>query len=130
MNTLIEKIKDSEGFRSEVYQDTLGFDTIGYGTKLPLNRDEAELLLNYRLKIAKQSLLKKIDFLEDLPEDKQDILFEMSYQLGVNGVLKFKKMLYALEIRDYDLASAEMINSKWFNQTKNRASKLAKEMRA
>ena len=130
MNNLISNIKQSEGFRSVVYKDTLGFDTIGYGTKLPLNEDEAELLLNYRLKLMKFDLLDRVKFISEVPEDKQNILFEMSYQLGVNGVLNFKKMLAALETRDYTLASLEMINSKWYIQTQNRAFRLAREMRA
>jgi len=56
MNKLVENIKDSEGFVDHVYQDSLGIDTLGYGTKMPLDKEEAELLLKHRLG-------KKIDHL-------------------------------------------------------------------
>jgi len=129
MKDLIESIKRHEGFVGEVYKDTLGFDTIGYGTKLPLNKPEAELLLEYRLKQKIKEFESKEPFINKLEIDKQMILIEMSYQLGVNGVLKFKKMFEALKNSDYILASSEMLNSKWYAQTPNRALHLSKLMR-
>ena len=58
------------------------------------------------------------------------ILVEMSYQLGVNGVLKFKKMWGALKNEDYTEASKQMLDSRWAIQTPNRAKKLAEMMRS
>ena len=43
--SLKENIKENEGFKSYVYKDTLGFDTVGYGFKVSsLSKDE--LFLN------------------------------------------------------------------------------------
>ena len=53
--SLIEDIKQEEGFKGTVYKCTEGFDTIGYGTRLPLSKEESELILEYRLKIIKAS---------------------------------------------------------------------------
>lgn len=36
--SLIEEIKQEEGFSGTVYKCTEGFDTVGYGTKLPLTK--------------------------------------------------------------------------------------------
>jgi lysozyme len=50
--------------------------------------------------------------------------------MGVNGVLKFKKMWEALKRADYMEASKQMMDSTWAVQTPNRAKKLSEMMRA
>ena len=45
---LIASIKAHEGLRLEPYQDSNGYLTVGYGTRLPLSEPEAELLLTLR----------------------------------------------------------------------------------
>ena len=129
MKELVESIKRNEGFVGDVYEDTLGFDTIGYGTKLPLSEDEAQMLLESRLKKFIKEIETKESFVNKLPLDKQEIILEMVYQMGVNGVLNFKNMWRALKVEDYETASKEMLNSRWATQTPNRAKKLAEMMR-
>ena len=57
------------------------------------------------------------------------ILVEMCFQLGEFGVSKFKKMLAALEKKDYEDAGWEMKDSKWNQQTPNRCEELSYRMR-
>jgi lysozyme len=130
MNELINSIKEHEGFVSEPYNDSLGFPTLGYGTKLPLSKKEAELILKHRLNEKIESIIEKKPFILTLPQDKQFVLFEMAYQLGVGGILKFKRMWKALEDRNYKEASVEMLDSRWAKQTPNRAKELSERMRA
>jgi len=125
---LIENIKRSEGFVGMPYEDSLGIPTIGYGTKLPLDKEEAELLLYHRLDKKKKELLTYYPFIENLDDVRQEVLYEMAYQLGVGGLLKFKKMWSALKSTDWVKASEEMLDSKWAKQTPNRARKLASIM--
>lgn len=120
---LIDDIKQEEGFKGVVYKCTEGFDTIGYGTKLPINEEEATLLLEYRLNKTRANLLSSL-YNYDLPNEVWDILLNMSYQLGVGGVLKFKKMLEALKNKDYVEASKQGMDSLWAKQTPNRAKRL------
>ena len=119
----IDDIKQEEGFNGVVYKCTEGFDTIGYGTKLPLTKEEATLLLEYRLNKTRANLLSSL-YNYDLPNEVWDILLNMSYQLGVGGVLKFKKMLEALKNKDYVEASKQGMDSLWAKQTPNRAKRL------
>lgn len=127
--SLISDIKESEGFVGTVYKDSLGFDTLGYGTKMPLTKDEASLILEYRLSnIIKELLLHKPQVL-NLPQDKQDILYEMAYQMGVPRLLEFKKMWWALDYLNYNEASKEMLDSKWAEQTPHRAKRLSDKMK-
>ena len=128
MENLLESIKKNEGFVGTSYKDTLGFDTIGYGTKLPLSEEEAEVLLSLRLRDKIKELEKREPFINELPLEKQEIIVEMCYQMGVSGVLKFKRMWSALKEFDYERASVEMLDSKWAKQTFTRAYELSKKM--
>ena len=127
MSNLLENIKESEGFRSKVYQCTEGHDTIGYGfaiKDLVLSRDICDQILETKVAELKLIVNQKIPFIEDLPEIVQEVLYEMYYQMG-NSLFKFKKTLKHLENKDYRLAAKEMLDSRWAVQTPNRAKKLS-----
>ena len=126
---LIDDIKQEEGFKGIVYKCTEGFDTIGYGTRLPLSEKEAEMILEYRLNILKSNLSGSLSML-DIDKKAWDILYNMVYQMGVKGVLNFKNMIKALEAKDYKRAGDEMLDSKWAKQTPARATRLSKAMKA
>ena len=53
----------------------------------------------------------------------------MAFNLGVAGLLKFKKMIAALEKRDYDTAAIEMLDSQWAKQVGQRSQELSRQMR-
>tara|TARA_R110000803_G_scaffold4054_9_gene13930 strand:- start:4934 stop:5323 length:390 start_codon:yes stop_codon:yes gene_type:complete len=125
---LIEETKSEEGFRGTVYKDTLGYDTIGYGTKLPLSEKESTLLLMSRMSDAKKALRDQLDDLY-IKDEAWDILYAMSYQLGVRGVLNFRKMIKALRLGLYDEAAHQMLDSLWAKQTPARANRMADMMR-
>ena len=124
---LIEDLKQEEGFEGVVYKCSEGFDTIGYGTRLPITKEEATLLLEYRLNktigVVKSSL-----YYLNIHDEAWDILYNMGYQMGLEGLLKFKKMIKALENQDYYNASIEMKSSLWAKQTPNRANRLIDRM--
>ena len=125
--SLIDNIKESEGFRSKVYQCTEGHDTIGYGfaiKDLVLSRDMCDTILETKVAELKLIVNQKIPFIEDLPEIVQEVLYEMYYQMG-NSLFKFKKTLKHLENKDYRLSAKEMLDSRWAVQTPNRAKKLS-----
>lgn len=127
--SLVENIKESEGFRGMPYDDTEGYPTIGYGTKLPLSEKEAELLLEHRLDGFKKELHVKLPHL-NIPPEAWDVVYEMAYQLGVPRFMKFQKMITALVGNNYELAADEGMDSLWAKQTPNRAKKLMDRLRS
>ncbi len=129
MKTLIEKIRKSEGYVGTVYQDHLGIDTIGIGTRMPIDEDEAELLLTHRLNKKVFELIRAKPVIITLSEERKEVLYEMAYQLGVNGLLKFKMMWLAIENYDFVTASKEGLDSRWHRQTPRRAEELMRIMR-
>lgn len=100
------------------------------GMVFPLSKAEAELLLKFRLNKMTTELLEFKPIMFRFPQDKQEVIFEMIYQMGVRGVVNFKMMWLALENFDYKVAAEEMLDSQWAKQTPSRANKLAKQMEA
>jgi lysozyme len=56
----------------------------------------------------------------------------MVFQLGKSGVSKFRNMWKALQQDppQYDVASIEMLDSRWAKQTPNRAKAMADQMKS
>jgi lysozyme len=138
----IEKLLErEEGFRESVYYCSEGYPTIGIGTvigprytplkyyTLQVSKEVAYAMLQQELESISKALDKNPVYCA-MNSDRKCILQSMAYQLGVSGLMKFKKMWKALAIEDYDLASVEATNSKWANQTPIRAQRHAKVLRS
>ena len=60
----------------------------------------------------------------------QGVLVEMSYQMGLSGVSKFKKALHAMQMLQWNVAADELLDSRWAKQTPNRAQELSDIIRS
>ena len=128
MEDLLKKIKEHEGFRSRVYKCTEGYDTIGYGfaiKDLELDEDIAEEILLRKLEKLIKRIRDKFEWLDTVPHEVQGVLVNMSYQMGVTGVSKFKKALHAMQMFQWKIAADELLDSRWAKQTPNRAKELS-----
>ena len=128
MNYLIEQIKKHEGFRAKVYKCSLGYDTIGYGfaiKDLELDKDIADQILMRKVYELICKIQDKFRWYDDLPQEAQDVVANMCFQLGVTGFSKFKKTIALLKAHKFKKASIEMLDSKWALQTPNRAEELS-----
>ena len=131
--SLLDKIKEHEGFRSSVYQCTQGVDTIGYGfaiKDLELTKDIAEQILIKKIAELESNISKKFDWYMYLPQEAKEVVINMCYQLGISGFSKFKKTIYLLETEQYEEASVEMLDSLWAKQTPRRAKELSEVIRS
>ncbi len=129
MEKLIEQIKKAEGFSGMPYEDTLGIPTIGYGTKLPIDEEEAELLLKKRLNDTIKDLKRAYPKFEELPPTIQEVLLDMGYNMGIPRLMKFKKMWKAIDEGDWNKMADEMVDSRWYRQVGNRAKNLVQVVR-
>jgi len=132
MKDLLEKIKEHEGFVEHVYDDSLGIPTIGYGfaiKDLVLDEDIAEEILIRKLEKLKRNAISRFKWLEDMPQEVQEVVINMCYQLGVTGVSKFRKAISALQEGEWNEAADEMLDSLWAKQTPNRATELSNIVR-
>jgi len=124
-------IKTDEGWSPKPYKCTEGVWTIGFGTNITrITKEEGEMLLDLRLdKIINFDLLSFTAELPNLNDTRKIVLINMIYQLGLHGVKRFKNMLRAIRNGDFERASLEMINSRWYKQTPNRCRRLSEIMR-
>ena len=126
--SLIDSIKQHEGYRSKVYKDSLGIDTIGYGfaiKDLELDQDICDLILERKVKDLKDRIKKKFSWYKYMPPTIKDIVVEMCYQLGLYGFSCFKKTISYLQNKEWEKASVEMLDSRWAVQTPRRARELS-----
>ena len=132
MDKVIDKIAFEEGFEPLVYLCPTGFQTVGYGFNLeamPMPKQVADLWLSLILKDI-GSTLSKYQWFRDLDENRRVVIYDMAYQLGISGLLKFKKMIAAIETKNWLLASNELMNSKYAKQTPNRANRNSSILRS
>lgn len=62
---------------------------------------------------------------DDLSNKRKMVLIDMCYQLGEPSFNEFKKMINALKIKNYDLASKEILDSDYARELKKLGSKRA-----
>ena len=145
-NTVYKKVVldliKHEGCVFEVYKDSEGYDTYGIG-HLVTKKESKQFPFGTPVSTHKvmDTFFKDLDSaIEDtyllfpelnvLPQPVQTTLINMSFNLGLTRLSKFKKMIRAIDERDYDKAADEMIDSKWYRQVKSRGKELVDDMRS
>ena len=138
METVKNRIKTHEGFRSKVYKDTLNKRTVGYGhlcvedwweDDKEYTQAELERIFDKDFDKAKDGASKLYEGCE-INDTAKGVIIEMVFQLGTTGVSKFKNMWKALKETppNYSVAKIEMLDSRWAKQTPNRAKELSNTM--
>ena len=131
---IVELLEKEEGFREKAYYCSEGYPTIGIGWLIgrkgqPLDdfkamticKEAARAQLKDEVGIVERALFRELPFYKLLNRNRQMVLISMAYQLGVTGLLKFKKMMAAIECGDYTSAAREGLDSRWRKQTPGRA---------
>lgn len=138
---IIQRLCFNEGFKQYPYKCKAGKLTIGVGHNLdncPLTKQEKEFighdgrskpitkaqafyLLRNDIERVLNSLNRKIPWWKNLNEDRQYVLLDMCFQLGIDGLLGFKKMLSAMGIGNFERAAEECLDSKYARQVPIRA---------
>ncbi len=133
--TLSERLLRHEGLKLFPYKDSLGFPTIGVGHLITAqDGDQFDAGITYAdaMKLLETDIAQCIQQADSyilcyhqLDTVRQDIIVEMIFQLGINAVLTFHNMLFAIASGDWAKAAYEMVNSKWHGQTTARSDELA-----
>lgn len=132
----LEKLKTQlilhEGREPYPYLDSVGKWTGGVGRNMsdvPFSDDEIMLMLENDIYKA----IEAVDYLvsRDVATDdvRWRVLVDMAFNLGQTRLSKFKKLLAAVEQKDWSQAALEMENSDWHSQVGKRAERLEKMMR-
>ena len=148
----LNKLITHEGLRLQVYQDTLGIDTIGIGRNLEdrgitkeeldwmdipnmdavyeygITEADAMHLAKNDVQIVEEELVRAHPCVDKLDAVRQLVLVDMAFNMGVPRLRKFKNMWAAIHNEDFTTAAKEMLDSRWANQVKSRSTKLANAM--
>ena len=120
--------KQREGFRSDVYTDTEGIPTVGYGfnlqahPELPTHMSEQQAsqtfdpLYGEAIKTAQTYAGQRW---AELHPTQQMALVDMAYNLH-KKLFQFKNMQQGIQSGDDAKVTQEMKNSNWYNQVKSR----------
>lgn len=131
---LMDEIKAHEGYRDRVYLDSVGVPTVGYGHALlegsRIPHLVADLLFSQDFNDAKKDyeiLANRNGF--DLDSVRRGVIINMLFNMGIVRVQKFVKMIAALQVKDFEEAAKQMLDSKWARQVGKRSTYLAEKMR-
>lgn len=108
-----------------------GHPTIGYGRALDtqgISRSEANLLRENNMSQALDDALGNFPWFEKIGLVRQGVVLEMIFNLGLDGMQGFVKMIAALARADYATAAKEMRDSRWAGQVGDRDELLARRM--
>ena len=139
---LREQLEIDEGVKYEIYVDHLGYPTFGIGHLIiesdpengqavgtPVSEDRVAEAFDSAL----QGVLSDCNILypdfEDLPEEAQQIIANMMFNLGRPRLSKFVGMKRGVDAEDWDTAADEMVDSRWYRQVGERAERLVARMR-
>jgi len=132
--TLTEQLRRDEGAVGHAYHDSFGFLTIGVGRLIDARRGgglspaEIDFLLANDIAEKTAQVLEALPWAARLSEPRLAVLINMAFQMGVSGLLQFKRTLGSIEDGQYGEAAVEMLDSLWAQQTPERAKRLSKQM--
>ena len=139
---LREQLEIDEGVVHEIYLDHLGYPTFGighlvtdedpeYGADVGTKVDEARCIEAFESDL--ESVLSDCKILypnfDDLPEEAQQIIANMMFNMGRPRLTKFKMMKDAVDNGDWNEAADQMVDSRWYAQVGKRAERLVDRMR-
>ena len=142
LEKLRKQLEIDEGVKYEIYNDHLGLATFGIGhLVIPADEEYGEPL-GTRISEERvrecfdrdvQSVLRDCSLLykdfDELPEEAQQIIANMMFNMGYTRLSKFKGMKRGVDARDWNKAADEMVDSRWYRQVTNRANRLVERMR-
>tara|TARA_B100000459_G_scaffold145618_1_gene110285 strand:- start:226 stop:699 length:474 start_codon:yes stop_codon:yes gene_type:complete len=134
-----EQLKIDEGVVYEIYNDHLGYPTFGVGHLIlesdeefgrsvgtPIDEERVRACFDRDLEIAigECNALYGESSFGELPDEVQQILVNMMFNMGRTRLSKFKKMNSAIAESDWKEAAKEGRDSRWYRQVTNRAERL------
>lgn len=135
MKKLRDMLQRHEGLRLVPYQDTRGIWTMGWGHNVQAHGEpipsiisfhDAEWLFEQDFAVACSGVEVLLHSMGITVDDVRfSALVDLCFNMGINGVKTFKKMLANLQTAKYSEASIELLNSKYATQVGKRADELA-----
>lgn len=133
------QLKLDEGVEYEIYKDHLGYPTFGVGHLITKDDNEYDEPMGTTVseERVRECFEKDLDTsigecrtlygegkFRDLPDEVQQILVNMMFNMGRPRLSGFKKFNAAIEAGNWTEAAKEGRDSRWYDQVTNRAERL------
>ena len=141
LEKLREQLAIDEGKVLEIYHDHLGYPTFGIGHLIlesdkefgeplgtPISEERVVECFERDVEAVLEDCEKLYKDFDELPEEAQQIIANMMFNMGLSRLSKFKKMKAAVDNRDWKEAAVQGRDSRWYNQVTNRAERLMKRL--
>ena len=139
---VFEQLKIDEGVEYKIYKDHLGYPTFGVGhlvlasdpehgepIETPVSEERVRECFEHDLDLAiSECAILYEGHWESFPDEVQQILVNMMFNMGRTRLSKFKNFTAALEDADWARAAVEGRDSLWHKQVTNRAERLMSRM--
>ena len=139
---LREQLKIDEGCVYKIYTDHLGYPTFGIGHLIiesdpengqavgpTVSNDRVDAAFDGDVEVVMSECKVLYPDFEDLPEEAQQIIANMMFNLGRPRLSKFVGMKRGVDEKDWNSAADEMVDSRWYRQVGARAERLVNRMR-
>ena len=143
LDTLRKQLEIDEGIKHDIYLDHLGLPTFGIGHLItsddpesgqevgtPISDERVQSAFEADVVSVIEDCNKLYDDFDELPEEVQQIIANMMFNMGRTRLSKFRGMKRGVDARDWNAAADEMVDSRWYRQVTNRADRLVQRMRA
>ena len=143
IDQLRETLKVDEGVKNEIYFDHLGLPTCGIGHLITeddpehglevgtqIDEERVNELFDQEVQVTLGECRLLYNDFDDLPEEAQQIIANMMFNMGRPRLSRFHKMKQAVDGRDWIEAGNQMMDSRWYKQVTTRADRLVRRMQA
>lgn len=127
-----ERAKPYNDVSGKTHRSLIGKLTVGIGRNLEdkgLSPKEIEFLLDNDIDEVLGDLNRTFPWFANLSSNRQHVLMDMCFNLGLPRLLEFKNTLMFMSEGKYEAAAGNMLASKWADQVGNRAKRLAHMMK-
>jgi lysozyme len=143
IDQLRDTLKIDEGVKYEIYNDHLGYPTFGIGHLVvesdeehgkpvgtPVSEDRVNSVFEKDVAIMIDEAKKIFPNLDELPEEAQQVIVNMTFNMGRPRLSQFKKFIAGVNAGDWNKAAVEMMDSRWAKQVGARAERLRDRIKA
>ena len=130
---LLQQLMIHEGLKLQPYYCTSDKLTIGVGRNLDdvgITTDEAEYMLMNDVKRVTEQCEGAFEWFNVAPDQVQEAVINLVFNMGLTAFKKFKMTIGHLEAGRYELAGAELLNSRYAEQVGQRSIDVANQIAA
>tara|TARA_R100001126_G_scaffold79250_1_gene47672 strand:+ start:132 stop:542 length:411 start_codon:yes stop_codon:yes gene_type:complete len=120
-----------EGIRLKPYRCSADKLTIGIGRNIEdvgITEEEAFYLLNNDIKKVVEQCQRNFEWFDGLNDLRKEAIVNLVFNMGFGKFLQFKKTIKHIENEEFELAGAELLDSRYARQVGQRAIDVANQL--